>query len=156
MTWAGQEVLHNTTTNNPPDVIFTGIVMPRMDGFMLIEALAKNVATSNIPVVISSHLGREEDKERAMTLGVKEFIVRNVVTPKEAVERVRRVLGTGEYKVKLNINELDARKLMRDLHLQESFQCSHCGADLVLIINMTDVSTHEFAAKIVCPNCGRV
>jgi len=143
-------------TKNPPNIIFTGIVMPRMDGFMLIEALAKNVVTANVPVIISSHLGREEDKQRAAALGVKDFIVRNVVTPKEAVERVRKVLGAGEYKVKLNINELDARQLIRDIHLQENFQCSYCGADLILVINMTDVSTHEFSARIVCPNCGRV
>ena len=143
-------------TKNPPDVIFTGIVMPRMDGFMLKEALVKNVSTTNIPVVISSHLGREEDKEKALALGVKDFIVRNMVTPKEAVERVRKVLGAGEYKVKLNINELDARQLARDLHLQENFQCPNCGADLVLVINVTDIGTHEFSARISCPNCGRV
>jgi len=43
-----------------PDVIFTGIIMPRMSGFELMEALRKAVATSKIPVVISSHIGREE------------------------------------------------------------------------------------------------
>lgn len=42
-----------------PDIIFTGIIMPKMEGFDLMEALKKNVATSQIPVFISSHLGRE-------------------------------------------------------------------------------------------------
>jgi PleD family two-component response regulator len=142
-------------TKNPPNVIFTGIVMPRMDGFMLKEALAKNVSTASIPVVVSSHLGREEDRERAMQLGVKDFIVRNMVTPKEAVERVRKVLGSGEYRVKINTTELDAAQLAKDIHLKENYHCSYCGSDLILVLSVSDISTHEFKTKIICPNCGR-
>ena len=63
-----------------PDIIFTGIIMPRMTGFELMGALSKEVSTSEIPVVISSHLGRKEDDQRAKELGAKDFIIHGEVT----------------------------------------------------------------------------
>lgn len=143
-------------TKNVPDVIFTGIVMPRMDGFMLKEALSKNVTTANVPVVISSHLGREEDKQKAKEMGVKDFLVRHMVTPKEAVERVRKVLGSGEYRVRINPSELDASNLARDTHMLEGMKCPKCMADLILTLNSSDISQHEFSARIACPKCGQL
>ena len=143
-------------TKNIPNIVFTGIVMPRMDGFGFIEALKKNVATANIPVVISSHLGRSEDSEKAKELRVKDFIVRHMVTPKEAVERVKKVLGSGDYKLKISANELDAVQLAKDLHFKEDFKCGYCGADLILNLNVSDIENHEFIGRINCPNCGRV
>lgn len=143
-------------TKNIPEIVFTGIVMPRMDGFGFIDALKKNVSTAKIPVVISSHLGRSEDNEKAKALGVKDFIVRGMVTPKEAVERVKKVLGSGDYKLKINPTELDAKQLSTDLHFSDSYKCSHCGADLILNLSVSDIANHEFRGRINCPNCGRI
>lgn len=142
-------------TKNVPNVVFTGIVMPRMDGFGLIEALKKGVSTANIPIVISSHLGRKEDEEKAREMGVRDFIVRHMVTPKEAVERVRKVLGATEYRVKIDKGQLDASKLARDFHFPESYQCEYCGADLVLSLSVDDLNQHQFITKIMCPRCNK-
>ena len=62
-------------TKEMPDVIMTGIIMPRMDGFQLIKALKENVQTSEIPIAILSHLGREDDRKKAEELGIVNFIV---------------------------------------------------------------------------------
>ncbi len=142
-------------SKNLPDVIFTGIIMPRMDGFALKEALSKNVATSNIPVVFSSHMGRKEDEEKARAVGAKDFIFSNMVTPRQTVERVRIVLGSGEYRLKFHKSELDALKLAKDLHFNEKFQCSYCGTELEVIVKIVDLGSHEFNARFVCPKCNR-
>ncbi|HLN18960.1 MAG TPA: response regulator [Patescibacteria group bacterium] len=144
-------------TKNIPDVIFTGIVMPRMDGFGLMESLKKNVATANIPIIISSHLGRSEDHEKAKKLGVKDFIILHMVTPKEATERVRKVLGgMGNYKLKIDTKELDAIQMAKDNHFKEDYKCSQCGADLILKLSVSDISNHNLTGHIVCPKCGRI
>jgi DNA-directed RNA polymerase subunit RPC12/RpoP len=68
---------------------------------------------------------------------------------------VRKVLGSGEYRVKINTTELDAAQLAKDIHLKENYHCSYCGSDLILVLSVSDISTHEFKTKIICPNCGR-
>jgi CheY-like chemotaxis protein len=141
-------------TKNLPDVIFTGIVMPVMDGFQLMEALKKNIATNNIPVVISSHLGREEDREKAQKLGAKEFFVRGFYTPYEIAEKIRAIFKAQEYKLKFNPAELDAKKLFDDMHLKENPKCFKCGGELILALKLTNVEKYEFTAKFVCAECG--
>jgi PleD family two-component response regulator len=141
-------------TKETPDVIITGIIMPRMDGFALKDALAKNVNTANVPVMMISHMGREEDKEKAEKMGVKDFIVQGMVSPNQVVEKVRTLFSAGDYKIKFNISELDAPKLANDFHLGEKFQCKNCLTEMELKLKPTDIKNHEFSAKFVCPNCG--
>jgi two-component system, chemotaxis family, chemotaxis protein CheY len=137
------------------DIIFTGVIMPRMDGFGLIEALKKNVATSSIPVAMSSHMGREEDQQRAYALGAKEFIARDMNTPNEVVEKIRAILNLVEYKIKFNIGEMDAPQLEKDLHLNKQFHCTECDKEAVISLRIKDMKTHEFTGKFVCPQCGK-
>lgn len=140
-------------TKNVPDVIFTGIIMPRMDGFALMDALKKNVATSNVPVVISSHMGREEDKNKAQKMGAKDFITRDFVTPNEAAERIMAIFKVEKYRLKFSPGELDAAKLAKDMHFRNNFQCANCGGQLVLAIKLKDVQAKEYSAKFICLQC---
>lgn len=140
---------------NLPDVIFTGIIMPRMDGFNLNEALKKNVATSNIPVVMSSHMGREEDRKKAVETGIKDFFVLDLVTPKEVAARVLALFDSEKYKLKLNIVDKDAVRLIQDLKLKESFLCANCGEELILDLKITDLEKREFSGRIICSKCGQ-
>ncbi|HRY82896.1 MAG TPA: response regulator [Candidatus Moranbacteria bacterium] len=136
-----------------PDIIFTGIIMPKMDGFSLKEALAKNVNTANIPVVMLSHMGREEDRQKAESLGVKDFIVQGMVTPRQVVERVRNIFGSLKYHLKFNAEEIDAPKLAKDFYFGEKFQCPSCLGEMILNLEVSNVDKKEFTAKFVCPRC---
>lgn len=140
-------------TKNLPDVIFTGIVMPRMDGFTLIETLRKSVMTSKIPVFMSSHLGREEDRERAKSLGVKEFIVRDFTTPMDVVDLVSALFSEGgEYVLDFDKYNFDAQRLARDIHINDRFLCESCNEPIVLKLRVGLRGAHT--AHFVCPNCG--
>jgi CheY-like chemotaxis protein len=142
-------------TKNIPNIVFTGIIMPRMDGFALMEALRKNMATSNIPVAISSHMGREEDQKRAKELGANDFIPRDMNTPNEVVERIKAILNLAEYKIKFYTNELDALKLAQDMHFNDKFMCTSCDSQAILYLRLKNLSSHEFVARFVCPKCGK-
>lgn len=145
-------------TKDLPDVIFTGIVMPRMDGFSMIESLKKTVMTSGIPVVISSHMGREEDNIRAAKLGVKDFIVRGTTRPIEVVERISSLFveAGGEYELEFSPYAKDAQKLAKELNFQASYLCLDCNEKLMLKLKLTNPKDRVFEAKIICPNCGAV
>lgn len=72
-----------------PNLVFTGIVMPRMDGFELIRNLRNNVATADTPVIMFSHLGREEDRKKAKTLYRVEFVVQGFDSPASILKKVK-------------------------------------------------------------------
>ncbi len=143
----------DVATTKMPDVIFTGIVMPRMDGFTLIETLKKNVLTANIPFFMSSHLGREEDRKRANDLGVKEFIIRDFTTPGEVVDLVSAIFAEGsEYALDFDKYNLDAQRLARDLSFNGHFQCAECNEPMILKLQVGAKGVHT--TQFVCPRCG--
>lgn len=138
-------------TAERPDVVFTGIIMPRMDGFALTEALRSNVTTASIPIAFSSHLGRQEDQKRAKEMGVNDFIVRDVVTPNEAVVRIQSLVSHSEYTIAFDIRALDAQKLAADLRLNPNFVCSENGGrQFALRLKVKNASTRTFEAELIC------
>jgi two-component system chemotaxis response regulator CheY len=138
-----------------PDVIFTGIVMPRMDGFTLIESLRKNTATSRIPIIMSSHLGREEDRKKAEQLGVRDFIVRDLTPPKEVVGIVSKVFSVGEsYVLNFDAYNMDAPELAKDLNLNSNYQCMECDEKMTLKLKLDKTERGWYKAKFTCPKCG--
>jgi PleD family two-component response regulator len=139
---------------NTPDIIFTGIIMPKMDGFGLKEALSKNVATSNIPVVMSSHMGREEDHQKAIEVGIKDFFIVGMITPKEVVARIKSFFNQAQYQLKPKMIEGDFYRLAQDLKLKSDLTCEKCNAELVLELKITNAENREFSGKISCPKCG--
>lgn len=102
-----------------PDVILSGIMMPKMDGFELIKHLKSQVETKDIPICIFSHLGREEDRTTSEKLGAAEFFVKGLNGPKEILEKVGKIFTRKSYKVKIDPTQLDAEKLMSEHHLKE-------------------------------------
>jgi len=103
-----------------PDVIFTGIKMPPMGGFEMIEELKKDEQRKDIPVVISSHRGDENDKKRAQEMGVKDFLISYIITPKEAVKRIREIIGMERVyrlEVKMVMGAHDADRFVKDYPL---------------------------------------
>lgn len=141
-------------TKENPSVIFTGIIMPRMDGFALKEALSKNTSTSSIPVIMLSHMGREEDRQKAIEAGIKDFIVQGMVSPKEIVQRIKAIFGSGEYHIKFDVNDQEASRLAGDFDFNSKFKCSRCSEEMVLSLKVLNAEKREFSAKFICPKCG--
>ncbi|MFA5777016.1 MAG: response regulator [Parcubacteria group bacterium] len=138
-----------------PDVIFTGIMMPRMDGFSMVESLKKNALTSDIPILISSHMGREEDRQKANLLGVRYFIIKGFTAPKEVVEKVNSIFSEGkEYRLEVNNFSMDALKLAQDLGLNNNFQCLECNEKMILKMISVNSKDKGFEAHLICPSCG--
>jgi len=137
-----------------PSIIFTGIMMPRMDGFAFVSELKKNVATNNIPVMMISHMGRKEDHDRAKEMGVRDFIVQGMVSPKSVVERARSLFKSGDYSLRIIPSELDAVKLANDIGINDAYICDKCGSEMILNLEIGNLSTKELTGRFVCPKCG--
>ncbi len=76
----GQEALEKIAAERPALVI-TDILMPKMDGFALVQRLRTDPATRNIPVIfLSATYVTPEDKAFAISLGAARFIEKPIDT----------------------------------------------------------------------------
>lgn len=135
-----------------PDIIITGIIMPRMDGFGFVEGLKKNIATARIPVIFISHLGREEDEKRAMEIGVKAFLVRDMTSPRDMIEHVNNILTSKEYVLAIDPFGFDAAKFAEDFKLNPDFVCPEekAGGRVVIKLRKSNSDNKHFDAEITC------
>ena len=76
----GEEGLRSAT-EEPPDIIFLDIRLPKMDGFAVLEGLRGDERTRHIPVVILSNYGERELVERGLKLGALEYLIKSQTTP---------------------------------------------------------------------------
>jgi DNA-binding response OmpR family regulator len=75
-----------------PGVILLDIIMPKMDGFSLLKELKNDEETREIPVVLLTNLGQEEDKERGEELGASDYLVKTDYTPRQVSEKIKTYL----------------------------------------------------------------
>ena len=75
------ELALKMATENPPDMIFLDIRLPKMDGLAVLEALRKDERTTQIPVVILSNYSERELVERGLKLGALEYLIKSQTTP---------------------------------------------------------------------------
>ena len=68
-------------TENPPDILFLDIRLPKMDGLGVLEALRGDVRTQQLPVVILSNYSERELVERGLKLGALEYLIKSQTTP---------------------------------------------------------------------------
>ena len=60
------------------DIIFTDINMPIMDGLKLVSLVRSDPANKNIPIVVITTEGGQEDRDRAMALGANSYITKPI------------------------------------------------------------------------------
>jgi DNA-binding response OmpR family regulator len=75
-----------------PDIILLDIMMPEIDGFMVLKDLKNDIDTKNIPVIMLTNLGQEEDIKKGNQLGASDYLVKANLTPAQVVEKVKTIL----------------------------------------------------------------
>lgn len=75
-----------------PDLIIMDVMMPKMDGFQACEAIRSDPDISGTPILMLTARGQMVDVERAMALGILEYITKPF-SPKELAEKVVGILN---------------------------------------------------------------
>jgi DNA-binding response OmpR family regulator len=75
-----------------PDLILLDIVLPKMDGFEVLQFLKKDPALKNIMVIFLTNLGQKEEVDKGLALGANDYIIKAHFTPTEVVAKVKMVL----------------------------------------------------------------
>jgi DNA-binding response OmpR family regulator len=81
----GQEAI-GILANETFDLILLDLIMPRMDGFGVLEWLTKEGKHPN--VIVLTNLGQAEDIAKVRALGVSDYIVKVNLSLGELVERI--------------------------------------------------------------------
>ncbi len=73
------------------DLMLLDIMMPKVDGFGVLAGL-KNLNYKPI-VLISSNLSQSSDRDKAISLGADDFLVKSDVSLKEIVDKINEALS---------------------------------------------------------------
>ena len=76
-----------------PDLILLDIMLPKKDGFSVLEAIKKNEPTKNIPIIMWTNLSNTEDARKAKELGASDYLVKVFNMPAEIVAKAKQYIG---------------------------------------------------------------
>lgn len=71
-----------------PNVILLDVIMPKLDGFAVLEKLRNNPVTKDIPVVMLSNLGQQADVEKGKAMGAADYIIKASLTPSQVYDKI--------------------------------------------------------------------
>ncbi|MDP3779464.1 MAG: response regulator [bacterium] len=75
-----------------PDLILLDLIIPKKDGFTVLEELKKDEKTKSIPVIVLTNLEGNADVERALLLGATTYLVKTNYQLEEVVEKIKGIL----------------------------------------------------------------
>jgi len=87
----GEEALQALQTFTP-DLIILDLVMPKKDGFAVLEELKNSDKWKHIPVLVASNLGQSEDIVKATKLGADDYIVKTDLSMKNLLVKINSFL----------------------------------------------------------------
>lgn len=77
-----------------PDLILLDIMMPKLNGLIVLKKLKENAQTAKIPVIMLTNVGSsDEDAERGLELGAVAYLVKAVNRPSTVVSKVKEILS---------------------------------------------------------------
>ena len=77
-----------------PDLILLDLILPKINGFDVLEKIKQNFDTRSIPVIVLSNLGSDDDIKRAIKLGASDYYVKAQHPLLEIVEKISKFLET--------------------------------------------------------------
>lgn len=89
----GQEALDTLKEGDPPDVLITDNLMPRVNGLQLVRALrdSEDSGLSTLPIIMLTSRQGEQDVIEGLEAGLDDYVIKPF-SPDELAARVRTVL----------------------------------------------------------------
>ncbi|MEI8014854.1 MAG: response regulator [Nitrospira sp.] len=91
----GEEALQLIRSERP-DIIVLDLIMPKIQGFDVLQVLKQDSVTAAIPVIVLSSLTQEQDKQEALDLGAVAYFNKTTFSLGELVKQVETTLTKGQ------------------------------------------------------------
>lgn len=145
------------------DLILLDLIMPRMGGIQVLEAVKQDPRTQSIPIVVLTNLGEESTIERAVSLGAVDYLIKNETRPADVAEKVKLVLDafvateekSAAFVVYPDPSRGDVDALVQNAALKRRLWCPACENELALELVPDPKRTGWYEARFVCPSCGK-
>jgi signal transduction histidine kinase/CheY-like chemotaxis protein len=98
-TFADGEAAYAAILENPPDLILSDVMMPKLDGFGLIDRIRKNPDISAIPIILLSARAGNESRVVGLQSGADDYLVKPF-SSQELVTKIRTLLDLGQIRTK--------------------------------------------------------
>jgi DNA-binding response OmpR family regulator len=87
----GQEGLDKARTVAPA-VILLDVMMPKLNGMQVLEAIKADPAIKMIPIIMLTNLGGQKDGEDAVGMGAVKYLLKSDIEPAQVVAFVKQIL----------------------------------------------------------------
>ena len=78
-----------TAKDEIPDIMILDIMLPKMNGFEVLEDIRKDEEIKDTPVIILTNLESAGDVQKAIELGAKDYLVKANYKMKEVLEKIK-------------------------------------------------------------------
>lgn len=86
----GAEALQ-AITQAKPDLVLLDVMMPRMDGYEVCEAVRADPTLAGIYIIMLTAKGRDADRDKGLAVGADDYVTKPFAT-RDLVEKVRSVM----------------------------------------------------------------
>jgi DNA-binding response OmpR family regulator len=77
------------------DLLVLDLLMPKKDGFEVLEEIKKNAELIDLPIIVLSNLGGDDDIKKAMKLGADDYYVKTQHPVSEIIEKAEKFVAGG-------------------------------------------------------------
>jgi len=75
-----------------PNLVLLDLILPKMDGFEVLEKIKTDPEIKEIPVIVLTNLESINDVEKALGLGANTYLVKENYSLEEVVEKIKKAL----------------------------------------------------------------
>jgi len=87
----------NLAQERMPDLIILDLILPRKNGFEVLEEIKKNPHLEKIPVIILTNLESMQDIQRALSSGAYTYLVKANYSLESVFEKIKETLKKYEH-----------------------------------------------------------
>lgn len=89
----GEEAVNILRSGQKPDLTLLDVILPKKNGFEVLEEIQQDPGMTHLPIIIISNLGQDTDVARGKSLGAIEYYVKAQTSIDDLVAKVKSFIG---------------------------------------------------------------
>ena len=84
----------NFVKEEKPDLVLLDLILPKMDGFTVLESIRSAEETKNIPVIVLTNLEEVGDVQKVIALGATSYLIKANYNIEDITAKIKETLGS--------------------------------------------------------------